>query len=96
MNNDHTLAYFLEDLWAKGFKLSDEDVRFIYFGNNSTNAPAWKTIIAVRVTLKFQHTFDPSFFMSVLEHISNPEIESKRGAYHALEQRGLYNRQPSA
>lgn len=94
MDNDHILAYFLEDLWTKGFKLSDEDVHFIYFGKNSMNASAWKTIIAVKVTLKFQHSFDPSFFISVLELIAKPQITSKREAYRTIEQRGLHSKQP--
>ncbi|MYL48517.1 hypothetical protein GLV98_03445 [Halobacillus litoralis] len=81
----NTLAYFLEDLWSKGFKLSDEDVQFIYFGNNSSNAPEWKTIIAVNMTLKIQQSFDPSFFISILELISNSSITSKRKAYESIE-----------
>lgn len=89
MNEDYALAYFLEDLWAKGFKLSDEDIRFIYFGMNSTSASGWKTIVAIKVTLKYQQTFDPSFFISVLEHISKPPIKTKRQAYRELEKRGL-------
>ncbi|WP_281975498.1 DUF6123 family protein [Halobacillus litoralis] len=90
MDKKHALAYFLEDLWTKGFKLSDEDVRFIYFGKNSTNATEWKTIIAVRTTLKVQQKFDPSFFISVLEHIAKPHINSKRQAYQSIEKR-LYS-----
>ncbi|ARI77303.1 DUF6123 family protein [Halobacillus mangrovi] len=94
MKNNHALAYFLEDLWSKGFKLSDEDVRFIYFGKNSTNAAQWKAIIAVKVTLKFQHKFDPSFFISVLEHIAKPEVKTKGEAYRSLEKRGFYSKRP--
>ncbi|GEN53968.1 DUF6123 family protein [Halobacillus faecis] len=81
-----TLAYFLEDLWSKGFKLSDEDVQFIYFGNNSSHAPEWKTIVAVNMTLKLQQSFDPSFFISILELISNASITSKRMAYESIEE----------
>ncbi|MFZ0370423.1 MAG: DUF6123 family protein [Halobacillus sp.] len=87
MKKNHALAYFLEDLWTRGFKLSDEDVRFIYFGKNSANASEWKTIIAVKITLKFQQAFDPSFFISVLEHIAKPHINSKRQAYRSIEER---------
>ncbi len=32
MKENEVLAYFLEHLWSKGFKLSDEEVQFIYFG----------------------------------------------------------------
>lgn len=87
MEKKHALAYFLEDLWSKGFKLSDEDVRFIYFGKNSTNASEWKTIIAVRTTLKVQQNFDPSFYISILELIAAPSIRTKRHAYRHIDQR---------
>lgn len=89
MKKKFSLAYDLEDLWSKGFKLSDEHVRFIYFGKNSINASEWKTIIAVRVTLTYQQSFDPSFFMSVLELITKPEIKTKRQVYACLEKKGL-------
>ncbi|MBA2173927.1 hypothetical protein H0266_03340 [Halobacillus locisalis] len=89
MNNDHALAYYLEDLWSKGFKLSDEDIHFIYFGKNSTNASEWKTMIAVRSTLKYQHAFDPSFFIAILEQIARDSIKTKKQAYEVLEKRGL-------
>ncbi|WP_028782984.1 DUF6123 family protein [Thalassobacillus devorans] len=92
MKQQYTLAYFLEDLWAKGFKLSDEDVRFIYFGMNSTNAPVWKVIIALKATLQFQQTFDGSFYMGVLEHISTRGINSKKKAWKVLEAKGLSKR----
>lgn len=87
MNRKHDLAYFLEDLWSRGFKLSDEDVQFIYFGKNSTNAAEWKTIIAVRTTLKAQQSFDASFFISVLELIADASITNKRRAYEVVEQK---------
>ncbi|MFD1018430.1 DUF6123 family protein [Thalassobacillus hwangdonensis] len=89
MKQNHTLAYFLEDMWTKGFKLSDEDVRFVYFGRNSTNAPDWKVIIALKATLQFQHTFDGSFYMSILEHLSKEGIQSRKMAWQALEKKGL-------
>ncbi|UOQ42758.1 DUF6123 family protein [Halobacillus salinarum] len=89
----NSLAYFLEDLWTKGFKLSDEDVRFIYFGKYSVNAAEWKVIIAIKITLKYQHTFDPSFFISVLEHIAKPYITTKKHVFKALEYRGLSKKQ---
>lgn len=89
MNNDFALAYFLEDLWSRGFKLQDEDIRFIYFGKNSTNANEWKTIIAIKMTLKYQHEFDPSFFIGVLEHIAKPSLMTKKQVYQSLEERGL-------
>ncbi|MFG6148738.1 DUF6123 family protein [Halobacillus sp. B23F22_1] len=91
MKSTHSLAYYLEDLWSKGFKLSDENVHFIYFGKNSTNTEDWKVILALQMTLKFQKKFDPSFYISLLEHISDRSIMTKKSAYQSLEERGLSN-----
>ncbi|UOQ93530.1 DUF6123 family protein [Halobacillus shinanisalinarum] len=46
-------------------------------------------MLALKETLKFQQTFDPSFYISVLEHLSSPTITTKKSAYRALEKRGL-------
>ncbi|WP_173916344.1 DUF6123 family protein [Halobacillus sp. Marseille-Q1614] len=92
MKQTDTLAYYLEDLWTKGFKLSDEDVHFIYFGKYSANVEEWKAILALRLTLKLQQAFDPSFYISVLEHISSKEISTKKEAYLSLEKQGISNR----
>ncbi|WP_082234036.1 DUF6123 family protein [Halobacillus massiliensis] len=89
MKQTDTLAYYLEDLWTKGFKLSDKDVHFIYFGKYSANAEEWKVILALKVTLKLQQAFDPSFFISVLEHISSEEITTRKQAYLSLEKQGI-------
>ncbi|GGF09755.1 hypothetical protein GCM10010954_05290 [Halobacillus andaensis] len=91
MKPTYSLAYYLEDLWSKGFKLSDEDVHFVYFGKNSTNTEDWKVILALQMTLKFQKKFDPSFYISLLEHIADRSIISKKSAYQSLEERGLSN-----
>ncbi|MCP3030742.1 DUF6123 family protein [Halobacillus sp. A1] len=93
MKKTHSLAYYLEDLWSRGFKLSDEDVHFIYFGKNSTNVEEWKTILALKMTLKLQKKFDPSFYISVLEHISSSSITTRKQAYESLERRGLPSNQ---
>ncbi|MCP3025903.1 DUF6123 family protein [Halobacillus sp. A5] len=91
MKPSHSLAYYLEDLWSRGFKLSDEHVRFIYFGKNSTNTEDWKVILALQMTLKFQQKFDPSFYISVLELIADKGVTSKKTAYQTLEKRGFSN-----
>ncbi|AIF66608.1 DUF6123 family protein [Terribacillus saccharophilus] len=85
----HSLAYFLDDLWAKGFKLTDEDIQFIYFGKNYANAPDWKVIFAVQVTLRFQHAFDGSFYLSVLDLIGEDKIHTKKQAEDLLSRKGF-------
>ncbi|WP_431799176.1 DUF6123 family protein [Halobacillus andaensis] len=89
MKQMQPLANYLEDLWTRGFKLSDEHVHFIYFGKNSTNTEDWKVIVALQITLKYQKKFDPSFYISVLELIGRETVTTKKHAYQALEKYGF-------
>lgn len=83
------LAYFLEDIWSKGFRLTDEDVRFIYFGKSYADLPEQLVIIAVKATLQFQHRFDGSFYISLLDFFREHHIQTKREAWELLEQKGF-------
>ncbi|SDL68108.1 DUF6123 family protein [Sediminibacillus halophilus] len=85
----HPLGYFIEDLWTQGFKLSDEDIHFIYLGKNTTNAPDWMTIKALKVTLQFQLHFDGSFFISVLELLAGERVKTTNQADRLLRDKGL-------
>ncbi|MYL32811.1 hypothetical protein GLW08_00060 [Pontibacillus yanchengensis] len=83
------LGNFIEDLWTKGFKLSDRDVHFIYFGKNYANAEEWLVIFAVRATIQLQFKFDESFYIAVLEYLSQNKPTTLREAWKLLEKRGL-------
>ncbi|MBM7569876.1 DUF6123 family protein [Aquibacillus albus] len=89
MNNKNRLANYLEDLWTKGFKLNDDQVRFIYFGKKLTNAPDWKVILSLKTTLQFQQTFDGSFYISLLELLNQEAIYSTKEAYALLKEKGF-------
>ncbi|WP_226034737.1 DUF6123 family protein [Aquibacillus saliphilus] len=89
MKKSNRLAYYIEDLWTKGFKLTDEEVRFIYFGKNSTDAPEWKIMLALRITLRVQKSFDASFFLSLLELLNSDTIKTKKEANTALKDKGF-------
>ncbi|WP_407268647.1 DUF6123 family protein [Radiobacillus sp. PE A8.2] len=89
MDNSNQLAYYIEDLWSRGFKLSDEDVHFIYFGKNSTRAPEWKIILSLQVTLRYQRAFDGSFFLSVLELLEKDFVKNRRQADSVLKRKGF-------
>ncbi|MDC3413002.1 DUF6123 family protein [Terrihalobacillus insolitus] len=85
----HQLGYFIEDLWTKGFRLTDEDIRFIYFGKNSTNTPDWKVVLAMKTTLRFQQELDGSFFISILELLGDEAIDTTKDALLLLKEKGL-------
>ncbi len=84
------LGYFIEDLWTQGFKLTDENIRFIYLGKNSTNAEDWKVIKALKVTLQLKVEFDGSFYLSVLELLAHSTVRDAGEANHLLREKGLY------
>ncbi|MDC3415331.1 DUF6123 family protein [Aquibacillus salsiterrae] len=83
------LANYIEDLWAKGFKLADEEVQFIYFGRKYTNAADWKVILSIRVTLQFQQTFDGSFYLSLLELFTQEPNYTYSDVNQILKEKGL-------
>ncbi|WP_053219458.1 DUF6123 family protein [Virgibacillus senegalensis] len=89
LEKSHPLGYFIEDLWTQGFKLSDKDIHFIYLGKNTTNAPDWMTIKALKVTLQFQLHFDGSFFLSVLELLAGEQVKNNAQADRLLRQKGF-------
>ncbi|WP_186577847.1 DUF6123 family protein [Aquibacillus kalidii] len=85
----YKLAYYIEDLWTKGFKLTDEEVRFIYFGKKYTGTSDWKVILAIEVTLKLQMRFVGSFFISVLELLAKETVKNKSAANRLLKKKGV-------
>jgi len=89
MHNKPTLAEYLEELWEKGFKLSDEDVRFIYLGKKYTNAKEYLIIIALKTTLQIQRKFDGSFYISLLELLQEKKVMSEKQAFAVLRKKGI-------
>ncbi|UOQ85840.1 DUF6123 family protein [Gracilibacillus salinarum] len=89
MKNSEQLAYFLENLWTKGFKLTDEEVHFIYFGHKYTNTSIIHAKLAISFTLQIQMTFDRSFYISLLELFELHQIETKKEAILLLKQNDL-------
>lgn len=89
MTHRNDLGYFIEDLWAQGFRLSDENIHFIYLGKKTTKAPDWKVIIALKATIQIQKHFVGSFYLSLLELLADPRIKSRDEAAMALQQTGL-------
>ena len=90
MKQSHLLAYYLEDLWSKGFKLSDEEVRFIYFAKYSANASDWMAKQALKITLQMKCTFDGSFYISLLELIVHESVTNNKKLNHLLMDKGIF------
>ncbi len=84
-----SLADYLEHLWVKGFKLSDEQVRFIYFGKKYTEATDDLVRIALETTLRLQFQFDGSFYISLLELLKEHQITSFKEAKQLFKVKGI-------
>nr|WP_163537618.1 DUF6123 family protein [Gracilibacillus sp. YIM 98692] len=89
MTDNEELAYFLENLWTKGFKLTDEEVHFIFFGKKYTNTSVKHVKLAVLLTLQLQLSFDRSFYISLLELFEKHQIKSWKEATRILAKHNL-------
>lgn len=86
----YDLAIFLDELWEKGFKLKDDQVRFIYFGKQYTGAIDLWVIVAVSATIRVKYEFDGSYFLAILELFSKEKPQTKRAAWRILEKHGIF------
>ncbi|KIL48879.1 hypothetical protein KP77_20900 [Jeotgalibacillus alimentarius] len=84
-----SLDDFVADLHARGFKLDEEAIGFIYFGRKFTGAEDQLIKMAIEVTLKCQKRFDSSFYMSVLEELSGQEWSGKDEMTAHLKAKGM-------
>lgn len=89
MPKTSSLADFLEILWGKGFKLTDEEVQFIYFGKRYTESSDRMIILALKYTLQIQLHFDRSFYISLLELLMEHKITSEKQAVSLFKKKAL-------
>lgn len=89
MKVNETLADYIEYIWSKGFKLSDEQVHFIYFGKQYTNSSDQLVKVAIETTLRIQRRFDGSFYISLLELLKENQIVSIDCARKLFEAKGI-------
>lgn len=90
MKDNELLAHFLENLWSKGFKLSDEEVQFIYFGLGYTDSSIETVKLALLFTLQVQMSFDRSFYISLLELFNQHDVKNREKAIALLKKNHLY------
>ncbi|MFB1049356.1 DUF6123 family protein [Paraliobacillus sp. JSM ZJ581] len=84
-----SLADFIEILWEKGFKLTDEEVHFIYFGKRYTEASDEIIIIALKYTLQIQLHFNRSFYISLLELLMENKVMNEKQALAVFKQKSI-------
>jgi hypothetical protein len=76
----YTVAEYISFLQSKGFKLSEEALGFIEFGQKYTAASDSMVNIAIEATLRHQRHFDGSYFVALLEALKQEEIEDIKSA----------------
>lgn len=84
-----TVNEFLSFLWDKGFKLKEEALGFIDFGQKYTATPDYLVNLAIEITLKTKREFDGSFFIALLEMLVEEKITTKKHAYAFVKEKGL-------
>jgi len=90
LRHHHSLADYLEELWDKGFKLTDAQVRFIYFAKKYTNSSEWLASVALENTLKLQFSFSGSFYIRILEVLNEHRAKTKKDVELILKEKGIY------
>ncbi|SDB90900.1 hypothetical protein SAMN05421734_102388 [Pelagirhabdus alkalitolerans] len=88
MKREQLLADYIEHLWDKGFKLTDEQVKFIYFARQYADNDAL-SCIALEATLKTQIEFDGSFFIGLIELLNEHDIKTISQARSVFKQKGI-------
>ncbi|MFD3446043.1 DUF6123 family protein [Microbacteriaceae bacterium 4G12] len=75
-----TVHEYLSFLQEKGFKLSEEALGFIAFGQKYTGASDEIVNAAIEATLQHQRHFDGSYFVALLERLQQEKIVDKKSA----------------
>lgn len=83
------LEDYLQFLKGKGFQLGEAAIGFIYFGKQYTNASDEQARVAIELTIKAQKTFDGSFYVSLLEHLTKNRITTRQGAIKFVKEQNL-------
>lgn len=84
-----TVDEYIHELTSKGFQFQEDALGFIYFGKHYTNASDEQINTAIELTLKAQKDFDGSFYMSLLETLTNNKIVKREHAYTFVKKKKL-------
>lgn len=86
---DQSVEDYVRFLEGKGFSFGNDAIGFIYFGKQYANASDFLVNIAIEITLKAQKTFDGSFYISLLENLTQRNIQTKKEAEQFATECGL-------
>jgi hypothetical protein len=75
-----TTKEYISFLRTKGFRLSEEALGFITFGQKYTGASDEMVNIAIEGTLKHQRHFDGSYFIALLERLKQEKMADRKSA----------------
>ncbi|WP_230200092.1 DUF6123 family protein [Bacillus niameyensis] len=85
----YNLGNYLLQLEEKGFKFGEDAISFIYFGKQFTKSSDHIVTVCIELTLKFQKSFDASFYLSLLETMKTHDVQTRKRAYELAEQLGF-------
>ncbi|PLT35267.1 hypothetical protein CUU64_05915 [Bacillus sp. V5-8f] len=84
-----TVEEYISFLESKGFSFGEDDIGFIYFGKQYTNASDILVNAAIEMTLKAQKDFDGSFYISLLEALKQSNLATRSEVEMFVKKRGL-------
>jgi hypothetical protein len=84
-----TIEEYIDFLSSKGFRLRQDAVKFILFGQQYTGASDWLVNIAIETTLKIQKEFDGSYYLSLLEQLVDEKVANRKEAFQFLKKKGI-------
>ncbi|MBA2876415.1 DUF6123 family protein [Thermaerobacillus caldiproteolyticus] len=87
-----TVEQYFDFLASKGFRLGEDARNFIRFGQQYTGANDWLTIMALEWTLKIQKHFDGSFYLSLLEELTQRQTITREQVLMFMKEKGFVGR----
>ena len=84
-----TVEDYLDNLKGKGFQFQEDAIGFIFFGKHYTNASDEIINIAIELTLKVQKHFDGSFYVALLEMLTENKINSRKAALKYVKEKEI-------
>lgn len=85
-----TVDQYMHDLKSRGFHFQEDAIGFIYFGKSYTNASDELANTAIELTLKAQRSFDGSFYLALLETLTENKIKTRAAALRFIKEKDLF------
>jgi hypothetical protein len=84
-----TVDEYISFLKGKGFQFREDAIGFIHFGKQYAGATDEQVIASIELTLKAQKQFDGSFYLSLLERLTENQVKTRKEALEFVKKNEL-------